>query len=71
MITPLTIEQQCILTGFTGKNLCIDFCDFHADVERRLGEPVFIHQFGDATFEARVKELYTEDFLRMMQMTAE
>lgn len=61
----LTKEQGIILTGFTGFTCC-EFNDFHGDVERRLEFPVFTHQFGNAEFAAKLKELYREDFIAMM-----
>ena len=61
----LTKEQAIILTGFSGKLFC-NFSDFHEDVEKRLGHPVWTHEFGDKDFVARVKELYREDFLEII-----
>ena len=60
----LTKEQGIVITGFTGKLAC-KFADFHEDVERRLGEPVFTHQFGDKDFANKIEELYRADFLAM------
>lgn len=59
----LTKDQAIILTGFTGV-LCCDFSDFHADVERRMGHPVWVHQF--ASNKGKVKDLYRDDFLAML-----
>lgn len=61
----LTKEQSVILTGVTGV-LVGKFSDFHLDVEKRLGYPVFTHQFGDKAFAETVKDLYRDDFLAMM-----
>lgn len=59
----LTKEQAVVITGFTGIMSC-NFSDFHADVERRMGRPVFTHEFAFNADE--VKELYREDFLDMI-----
>ena len=67
----LTLEQQCILTGFTGLNLCGSYSSFLTDVSLRLGRSVFSHELGDEDFAKKVKELYTDDFMRMMQLTVE
>ena len=61
----LTKEQAIILTGFTGITHC-SFSDFHEDVEKRLGHPVWTHHFADAGFNQKMKELYREDFLAIL-----
>jgi hypothetical protein len=60
----LTKDQAIVITGFTGVTAC-QFVDFHGDVEKRLGHPVFSHQFGDEKFSEMIKELYRMDFLAM------
>ena len=62
----LTKEQALVITGFTGITAC-NFGDFHADVEKRLGHPVFTHQFGDREFAKQIEELYRADFLAMIE----
>ena len=66
MIPKLTKEQAIIITGFTGIASCA-FGDFQMDVEKRLGESVWTHQFGDKEFVEKVKELYRADFLAMLE----
>ena len=61
-----TKEQAIVITGFTGKLAC-KFADFHEDVEKRLDEPVFTHQFGDKDFAKQIEELYRADFLAMIE----
>lgn len=57
----LTKEQAIILSGFT-EVLCVDsFNDFHADVEKRLGRPVFTHEFPSIAEE--IKAAYKDDFM--------
>ncbi len=57
----LTKEQAIVLTGFTGK-LCCDFGDFHEDIEKRLGRPVFTHEL--ATLDT--KKIYEDDFKELI-----
>lgn len=64
-VPQLTKEQAIILTGFTGMCMC-DFSAFHAEVEKRLGRPVFTHEFASATMTERVKEAFRPDFLRLV-----
>ncbi len=61
-----TKEQAIVITGYTGITAC-HFFDFHNDIEERLGQPVYHHQFADKKFVGQIKELYREDFLAMIQ----
>ena len=60
----LTKEQAIILTGFTGIAMVQNTSDFHEDVERRLGRPVFTHEFADPHGE--IKEAYRADFEKLI-----
>lgn len=60
----LTKQQALAIMGFTGVTTT-NFSTFHEDVERRLGHPVFTHQFADEKFSEVVKELYREEFISM------
>jgi hypothetical protein len=61
----LTKEQAIVITGFTGFMAC-SFSDFHEDVEKLLGRPVYTHEFGDKEFSKLIKELYKTDFMAMV-----
>jgi hypothetical protein len=63
--TKLTLEQKVIITGFTGVLSC-HFSDLHKDVEKRLGQSVYTHEFADKDFGKMIKELYQKDFLAMI-----
>lgn len=56
----LTKEQSVILTGFTGI-LHGSFSDFHEDVEKRLGRPIYTHEF--IALNNDIKALYADDFI--------
>ncbi len=58
----LTKEQAVIITGFTGISAC-GFGIFHEDVEKRLGRPVWTHEFASKEFSEEIRELYREDYL--------
>lgn len=64
-VQKLTKEQAIILTGFTGI-ACCKFSYFHEDVEKRLGHPVFTHEFGSKEFSEKLKDIYKEDFLKLV-----
>ncbi|WOK01496.1 hypothetical protein [Pseudomonas phage UF_RH7] len=54
--------QGIILTGFTGIMMC-EFSAFHADVEKRLGRPVFTHELPSLMSDGTLKAAYREDFM--------
>ena len=58
----LSKEDAIIVTGFTGIAAC-NFGDFQLDVERRLGRPVFTHEFGNKEFADQIKQMYRSDFI--------
>lgn len=60
----LTKEQALAIMGFTGVT-ATNFGDFHEDVEKRLGRPVFTHEFANEAVMNEVKEAYRKDFLEM------
>ena len=62
----LTNEQAIVLTGFTGIFCCNSFSYFLADFEKRLGYPVFTHQFANPDLKEKIKEAYHQDFMAMI-----
>ncbi len=61
----MTDAERIVIMGFTGVTM-VNFSDFHGDVERRLGRPVFTSEFpaiGD-----ELKELYRGEFLALCNM---
>ena len=54
--------QAIVITGFTGITMC-DFSNFHADVESRMGRPVWTHEFGNQAFADELKEMYKDEFM--------
>lgn len=62
----LSKQQALAIMGFTGISTT-NFSIFHEDVEKRMGCPVWTHQFANEEFSAKVKELYREDFIAMCE----
>lgn len=60
----LTKQQALIVSGYTGV-LCCGFRDFQGDVEKRLGRPVWSHQFADPDVMDEIKAVYRDDFIAM------
>lgn len=64
MTPKLTKEQAIIVSGYTGVLIC-EFADLHEDVEKRMGRPVWTHEFGAEDFTKEVEDLYREDFIAL------
>lgn len=62
MSNQLNKYQAIVITGFTGTMMC-DFSNFHADVESRMGRPVWIHEFANQAFADELKEMYKDEFM--------
>lgn len=60
----LTKEQAAIVGAYTGV-CCGPFPDLHAYAERKLGRPVWTHQFGDKAVWEELKAASREDFLAL------
>ncbi len=58
-MTPLTFEQAIVVSGYTGFLAC-NFEHLHADLEKRMGRPVFTHEIP--ALEEEMKALYRDDF---------
>lgn len=58
----LQLDQAIVVSGFTGYLAC-SFSELHADVIKRLGRPVWTHEFPG--LREQIKEAYRADFLAM------
>ncbi len=58
----LTLEQAIILTGYT-RILCCPISKFHEDAEKRLGRPIWTHEFGQKELWDVLKGHYKDDFM--------
>lgn len=58
----LTLDQAIVVSGYTGFLAC-NFSDLNADVNRRLGRPVFADEFP--ALKAQIRAAYRDDFLRL------
>lgn len=59
----LTKKQAIVITGYTGILAGNVFGDFHADLEKRLGRPVWTHEMPH--LKETISDLYKDDFLSM------
>ena len=58
----LTKEQAIIVSAYTGVTT-MNFGFVHEAVEKKLGHPVWTHEFADKEFMQEVKDAFREDFL--------
>ena len=58
----LTKEQAIIISAYTGFTAC-NFGDVHEAVEKKLGRPIWIHQFGDEVMMEEIRNAFREDFI--------
>jgi hypothetical protein len=63
-MTRLTKEQAAIIGAYTGI-LCGPFQVVQEYAERKLGRPLFTHEFGDKATMAEIKAAAREDFLAL------
>jgi len=62
----LTKEQAVVISAYTGA-LCCAFSDMHAEIEKRLGRPVYTHELGSKKLcEDVIKPAFKDDFLAMV-----
>lgn len=62
----LTMEQAVVVSAYTGVLVCpVD--KMHAEIEKRLGKPVWTHMLGDEKFvEEVVKPAFRADFISLV-----
>ena len=63
-VPTLTKEQAVIITGFTGYAAC-SLSELQEDVEKRLGRPVWTHEFADEDVRKKIRDAYRGDFVAM------
>jgi hypothetical protein len=59
----LTLEQAVVISAYTGYMLC-PFSAIHEEVEKRLGRPVFTHEFP-SIHESDIMPAFRDDFVAM------
>ena len=58
----LTKEQAIIISAYTGFIAC-EFSDLHKAVEKKIGRPLWTHQFGSEELMEEIRDAFREDFL--------
>ena len=67
----LTMEQAVVVSAYTGFLVC-PFDQMHAEIEKRLGRPVWTHEMGSEKFvDEQVRPAFKADFVAMLPANAE
>lgn len=66
-MTKLTKKQAVVISAYTGF-LCCRFSDMHAEIERRLGRPVYTHEMG-SIMDSEIRPAFRADFVAMAPTT--
>jgi hypothetical protein len=62
---PLDLDQAVVISAYAGI-MCCNFSDMHSEIEKRLGRPVFTHEFASREFlENHIKPAFKDDFLAL------
>ena len=60
----LTVDQAVTVSAYTGFLAC-KFSDMQAAVEKKLGRPVWTHEFGSEDMQEKLREAFKDDFLKI------
>ena len=60
----LTKEQAIVISAYTGYMVC-GFNDMHAEIEKRMGRPVWTHELGREEMAAELRRVFMDDFIAM------
>jgi hypothetical protein len=62
---PLDLDQAVVISAYTGI-MCCDYSDMHSEIEKRLGRPVFTHEFvGRDLWENQIRPAFEDDFFAL------
>lgn len=60
----MTKHEAIVVSAYTGFLMC-DFSDVHEYVEKKLGRPVWTHEFADKNLLEEIREKTRSDFLKI------
>lgn len=61
----MTYQEAIIISCYTGY-VCCEFSDMHEAVEKKLGFPVWTHEFADKEIMEKIRAAFKEDFLSIL-----
>lgn len=60
----MTQQEKIIVMAYTGVSMT-DFSSFHAYAEKKLGRPIFTHQFADKEVVEELKNAVHSEFVAL------
>lgn len=60
----MTKYEAIVVSAYTGFLMC-DFNDMHEYIEKKLGRPVWTHEFADKSIWDEIREKVKPDFLKI------
>jgi hypothetical protein len=60
----MTDYEKIVVSAYTGVLMC-DFSDVHEYIEKKLGRPVYTHEFAYEYMDKQIKEATKSDFLEI------
>lgn len=66
----LSHEDAVIVSAYTGVLAC-KFSDMHEYVEKKMGRPVWTHEFASASFMDELRDACRDDFLAILPKEAD
>ena len=62
----MTKYEAIVVSAYTGFLMC-DFNDMHEYIEKKLGRPVWTHEFADKNIWKEIREKVKPDFLKICE----
>lgn len=66
----MTKHEAIVVSAYTGFLMC-DFGDVHEYVEKKLGRPVWTHEFANKSIWEEIREKTKPDFLKICKEVQE
>jgi hypothetical protein len=66
----MTKYEAIVVSAYTGFLMC-DFSDVHEYVEKKLGRPIWTHEFADKSIWEEIREKIKPDFLKICEEVQE
>ena len=66
----MTKYEAIVVSAYTGFLMC-DFNDMHEYIEKKLGRPIWTHEFADKNIWEEIREKVKPDFLKICEEVQE
>ena len=62
----MTKQEKIVVSAYTGVLMCT-FNDLHEYAEKKLGRPIWTHEFASEAVTEELKEAAKDDFLKLCE----